>query len=835
MTPQFGASSQDWEAFSALAGVDLLPVVSDPSVPVADHSKLKSVGKVPSVVSNGAAVGIARWTEHLASSYDVARWSAEPSLGICLQTRHYRAFDIDIDDGAESHHTASLIASVLGQTAIRTRANSGRMVLLYRCDEPVRKHRIVLDSGAIELLGDGCQVVVAGTHTSGSRYEWPLGLPEPADIPSVTVDQIAAVWDALATCYGSDTRFAKTSTAVVPAGEPLADEAVLADLKSALPFVDATDYDLWIKCGIALKGIDAMELWLDWSQQDERFDPSQAQEKWDSFAPSEITYKSIFTWAAEGGWSNPGAGGRPADPDEFDDVTPANAVAKVCEVEAAMAYWMEQITGEQNASGIREKMTVGIRSDMRLNADARDTLARVMGAELRRLKQPTSLSILKKMITPADTRAIPPWLRDWVYLSSDEVFVARSTGQRMTAAAFRIVNLRNVGEDEDPVYVAMQKYEIPHADGAMYMPGADPVFEFQGIIKVNSYRPQPPLPEGYRPTDAEFKGLALIRDHLSRMLGSQAPLFEDWLAHNVQRPGAKIRFAPIIRGTYGDGKTALGTMIGVALGARNVNLVSATAVSSNFNGWGEGHSLVIMEEIRMVGHNRHDILNALKPLISNDVVSVHRKGKDEYKAANTSNYMGFTNFDDALPVEHGDRRYWIMSSPYRRPADMLPALAEAEKEFGLEPGSYFAYLHDFVERSPDAIRYWLLNHKISAAWRPNGTAPHTEYKEAVIELARSETELEIEDALAVGGVGYNENIVSTVNLMADHPKLGGDRNSRGYRLRGILMHMGFVYIGRIWWDNGPRRVWAKTKVSVDQAKEMLDKTLSNKSDIDFAR
>lgn len=194
-----GASPSDWQAFIALGLTeDLLPVVSDTSVPISPKSKMKGLGKTPSTLNRtGQAVGIPNWTTHQATDHEVAKWSGIPELGICLQTRRVRAIDIDIGDQAEAERVARMAEVVLGPLPRRTRPNSGKMLLLIGMPGDFTKRILRTAHGAIEFLANGQQCIVAGTHTSGERYAWLPALP--TEIPEVSPAEFEAVWAALVT------------------------------------------------------------------------------------------------------------------------------------------------------------------------------------------------------------------------------------------------------------------------------------------------------------------------------------------------------------------------------------------------------------------------------------------------------------------------------------------------------------------------------------------------------------------------------------------------------------------------------------------------------------
>lgn len=91
----------------------------------------------------------------------------------------------------------------------------------------------------------------------------------------------------------------------------------MSDLNGAVDFLAthtdrASEYTSWIETGEALASLkgtpfegDALELWRALSATDPRYDEQQAQEKWNGFRPTRITYKSIFAWATDAGWVNP--------------------------------------------------------------------------------------------------------------------------------------------------------------------------------------------------------------------------------------------------------------------------------------------------------------------------------------------------------------------------------------------------------------------------------------------------------------------------------------------------------------------------------------------------
>lgn len=179
----------------------LLPVVCNPGATISPNSKLKMLGKTPSLYNRDRlATGIKDWTEHVVTERDFARWSNEPDYGICVRTGHgWLALDCDSEDEdiqADIHKT---LVQLLGELPPRRwRANSNKCLYLLAVDGDFRKriHRLAGDMGIIELLANGQQFVACGTHSSGSRIEWDGGLPD--EPPAITADQLETLWQRLA-------------------------------------------------------------------------------------------------------------------------------------------------------------------------------------------------------------------------------------------------------------------------------------------------------------------------------------------------------------------------------------------------------------------------------------------------------------------------------------------------------------------------------------------------------------------------------------------------------------------------------------------------------------
>lgn len=179
----------------------LLPVVCNPNAAISPNSKLKALGKTPSLYNRDhLATGIKDWTEHVVTEHDFARWSKEPDYGICVRTGNgWLALDCDSEDADVQQKIRDLLTQLLGVVPPRRwRANSNKCLYLLGVEGDFRKriHRLEGELGIIELLANGQQFVACGTHSSGARIEWDNELPH--DPPAVATDQLETLWQQLA-------------------------------------------------------------------------------------------------------------------------------------------------------------------------------------------------------------------------------------------------------------------------------------------------------------------------------------------------------------------------------------------------------------------------------------------------------------------------------------------------------------------------------------------------------------------------------------------------------------------------------------------------------------
>lgn len=345
MTEPRGATPADWSHFDFVLGLGahLLPCVpAAPDVRVVAGSAIEGkVGKIPSMFNRaGEAHGITGWSKRPILGNEVALWSQDPRLNLCVRTGPISgvyAVDVDVDDPNTAPGIANVLYSVFANNErplyYRGRPSSLKILVPFRMEEPCKKRKIKLDKNpkgsAIELLADGQQFVAAGSHSSGVRYQWLPGLP--STLPLITLDQLNLMWQELTSAYAMVSSPTGTKldslTTTLPSSSSSTDTGVLteisnhdwSDLLAALRFMldKVTDNDAWSQIGYALLSLQATrpaeQLWLDFSKKAAGFEPGAPEAWWQAHKGQQprSDYRHIFTIARRLGF------GSTSDPQTF--------------------------------------------------------------------------------------------------------------------------------------------------------------------------------------------------------------------------------------------------------------------------------------------------------------------------------------------------------------------------------------------------------------------------------------------------------------------------------------------------------------------------------------
>jgi hypothetical protein len=414
----------------------------------------------------------------------------------------------------------------------------------------------------------------------------------------------------------------------------------------------------------------------------------------------------------------------------------------------------------------------------------------------------------------------PDWAKPWVYVTDQDKFFNLETKEKVSMLGFDARHTRFMENQADPEShrlppasrFCLEHWNLPCVTHIGYMPPAGPIYEMLGFDWANKYNPAAVPP----PEDCP-EAISLVEAHLMNMFpdARERQLLLSWLAHNVQLPGVKIRWSPYVHGCEGDGKSFYVDLLAATMGAANVRTLSSSTLEHPFTDWASGYAAIGIEEMKMHGHNRYDIMNRLKPHITNSTIEIHPKGKASYSAPNTTNFLILSNYLDGAPITEGDRRYCFFSSALDK-----PLVRRLTKE------GYFSHLFQALATHPGALRKWLLNYPLAEEFDPNGQAPLTEIKATVIDLSYSDTDILAQDLIEEGQRGIHPTVVCA-GLLANAIRevLGEDAKVSTSQLNGLLSRLGFRALGRKFWAGRKHFIWVMgSDITWAAACECLDQT-----------
>lgn len=387
------------------------------------------------------------------------------------------------------------------------------------------------------------------------------------------------------------------------------------------------------------------------------------------------------------------------------------------------------------------------------------------------------------------------FVEDYVFLTATGEYCCRGTKAVMGPRAFDVKHNRETplnsdGEKQTACTFANDKIDV--VENTMYFPIAGEMFTHEGLDYLNSYQPSRVKPVRVGTTDIVDR----VKGHIAHLLPDtrEQGIIIDYLAHNVQYPGKKLQWAIVLQGVQGDGKSFLSEMMKHVMGNNNVRLMNVQTLESAFTGWATGQCMTFIEELKLDNYRKYEVLNNLKPYISNPVVEETKKGKDPRTVINTTNYFALTNFKDAIPIDANDRRYCVLFSQWQR-KDALAAWME-------ENPNYYHNIYEDMRQNVGEILSWLMSHKISDEFLAMKRAPDTNAKMEMQELSRSPEQVALTEALERFDekcqVENDEVDISHLQKLVKDAQMFGDFEDfpQTKRLKSALMEMGFELVGR---------------------------------------
>lgn len=198
------------------------------------------------------------------------------------------------------------------------------------------------------------------------------------------------------------------------------------------------------------------------------------------------------------------------------------------------------------------------------------------------------------------------------------------------------------------------------------------LIEAEGAALYNSYR-APRVKLG------DSKLARPFLDHVRLVFNKpgDADQFLDYMAHRVQKPGQKPRFALLIAGEQGVGKDTAIAMCTPSIGAWNIANIDPSAFEGSFNEHAAKVLVVISEAANTNEMNKWAFNEATKVLIAGqpDYATINPKYGQKYSVRLHNGTIVTTNhMTTGIYIPPGDRRYDVIDSATK----LEMGLADAE-------------------------------------------------------------------------------------------------------------------------------------------------------------
>ncbi len=557
------------------------------------------------------------------------------------------------------------------------------------------------------------------------------------------------------------------------------DDVIVSALDSIDPNCSRPDW-INICCGLKHQFYDDLERGYDifdnWSAQadpDKYLGPEDTRRQWDyeEANPSKrpVTIKTLFKMATDAGWTK-SAMAPPVDLDShgisFEGLTVREILEKCPEIKK-----------------------------LDTNPVTRTQILKAMQARLKALDHACNLADLRTMTKPVIKKKAYKWLKPWIYVEKGAYYAHKTDSEReLPVKDFNLAFNYKVPIDADG------KQQIAHDVAIVRVPSViDVVYEptecwgiqtIKGRQVFNRYRRHTLKPSKENIGDAKRLLIQLVKGTTDDPIERQ--MIWDYLAHLIQYPHRRIAWGLLLQGVPGSGKTMIYELLNALNGEDNTTFVSGETLLEPYTRYLGRQTILFVDEVYAPGKQKYALNGKLKMVIGNKKVIRRAMRRDATPVPNHASVIMTTNYRDALPLDKDDRRVAMAFSPITVECMQAPAMQ-----------AFYAEFNTRLEELAPAYLHLLLTRRISDSFNPNGHAPTTISKRAMLTMTKSHSVEICEQLIVQGNVpGVSRNVISTkalYDVLAErYPDI-----SRG-AMRKALIDMGYAQSESRWFHNSSR-------------------------------
>ena len=342
-------------------------------------------------------------------------------------------------------------------------------------------------------------------------------------------------------------------------------------------------------------------------------------------------------------------------------------------------------------------------------------------------------------------------------------------------------------------FTESQLVEYKQAETTCFRPDLAPseFVDMEGDVAINIYIPVSTPRITGDPTR--------FLNHLGKVLPDEHDrgIILAYMAACIQHKGFKFQWAPLIQGMQGNGKSLFTRCVAFAIGKRFTHKPRAEQMTEKYNGFLYKTLFIGVEDIYVPNH-KIDMIEILKPMITDDQQEIREMGVSGKMRDVCCNFMFNSNHKDAIRLTRRDRRYAVFYTPQQNDGDL-------ERD-GMD-GDYFPDLYQWLKGegrySQHGAGYgyaivanYLETYQIPNELNPATTcmrAPATSSTDEVIEASLGGIEQEILEAIEQGRPGFTGGWISSTALEVLLENLHATRSIPQNKRKQMLNDMGYQW------------------------------------------
>lgn len=348
------------------------------------------------------------------------------------------------------------------------------------------------------------------------------------------------------------------------------------------------------------------------------------------------------------------------------------------------------------------------------------------------------------------------------------VFQLDETGDKTTRKAWE-------------AFTESQVIRWPKAEATCFRPemATGAMLQEEGRVLVNTYVPiETPRQQG---------DPAPFLTHLAKVLPEQQDrdILLAYMAACVQHKGAKFQWAPLLQGCEGNGKTLFTRCVAFAIGNRYTHLPPANEISEKFNEWLFNKIFIGIEDVYVPDHKK-EVIEVLKPMITNDRLAMRAMQQSQVMGDNRANFMLNSNHKDAIRKTRTDRRFAVFYTSQQDETDLIRDSMT---------GDYFPDLYKWLREGGYAVvAHYLETYAIPDQLNPATKchrAPVTTSTDEAINASMGGVEQEILEAVEEGRPGFAGGWISSVAVERLLNDMRAGRAIPPNKRRDLLVSLGY--------------------------------------------